>query len=337
MDTHEEVVFAVELGEETLSFPQRSKLTVQPKASFLLPFNFALDGLNLKFATAQPVTVIETEEAATYFFSVPEGVDGEFQIDASAGILEVSAETGDVAEIDGYNVLIPHDQSSMIVIRRDGAREVRIYAMSAREAATMWELEENGRRLIFSPAPPVQTPGGMEFISQGQHAFTFREYTGETEAATQWNMAQADAMVSGRQEDWFQAYDVLVPQKEVAVTMRRIQDHKVVLQLPEDVLESTEEVLLSIDYTGNVGYAFAAGQLFHDHFYNGLPWEIGLSRFREVLRRGEIVLETTPRRTGAVKLADDAAMAVEKVFEGEAVAAFHSVTATPVYRIGLTR
>ncbi|MEK5466793.1 beta-galactosidase [Paenibacillus sp. FSL R7-0210] len=338
MDTHEEVVFAVELGEETLSFPQRSKLTVQPKASFLLPFNFALDGLNLKAATAQPVTAIETEEAATYFFSMPEGIDAEFQIDADAGILEVSAETGDVAENGGYNVLIPHHQSSMIVIRRDGAREVRIYAMSAREAAALWELEENGRiRIIFSPVPPVQTPGGIEFISQGHHAFTFREYTGGTEAATQWNTAQADATVSGRQDGWFQAYEVQVPQKEITIPMRRIQDHKVVLQLPEEVLEGSEEVLLSIDYTGNVGYAFAAGQLFHDHFYNGLPWEIGLSRFREVLRRGEIVLETTPRRTGAVKLADDAAMAVEKVFEGEAVAVFHSVTATKVYRIGLTR
>ncbi|KAI7253525.1 hypothetical protein KC345_g11360, partial [Hortaea werneckii] len=123
--------------------------------------------------------------------------------------------------------------------------------------------------------------------------------------------------------------------KEIAIATRRIHDHKLALLLPDDVLQGAEEVLLSIDYTGNVGYAFAGGQLFHDHFYNGLPWEIGLSRFRDVLRRGEIILETTPRRTGVMTLADDAAMAVEKVFEGEEIAVFHSVTATPVYRIGL--
>ncbi|WP_238653323.1 beta-galactosidase [Paenibacillus piscarius] len=338
MDAHEEVVFNVELGGEAIRFPQRSKLTVQSKASFLLPFNFDLDGLNLTYATAQPVTVVETAEAATYFFAMPEGVDGEFRLAAEAGILDVAADAGDVVQEDGYTVVIPHDGSSMIVIKREDGREVRIYAMSAAVAPELWELEEHGQnRVMFSPVPPVQTPGGIEFISPGQHAFTFREYAGEAEAVTDWTPAQADAAVSGRREGWFHKYDVQVPQEEVPVTVRRIHDSKVVLELPEHVLERTEEVLLSINYTGNVGYAFAGGKLFHDHFYNGLPWEIGLSRFREVLRRGEIVLETTPRRTGAVKLADDAAMAVEKVFEGEAVAVFHSVTATPVYRIGLRR
>lgn len=338
MDTHEEVVFAVELGDEVIRFPQRSKLTVQSKASFLLPLNFELDGLDLTYATAQPVTAVETAEAATYFFAMPEGVDGEFQIAAAAGILDVVADAGEVVKESGYTIVIPHDVSSMIVIKREGAREVRIYAMSAGEAAELWELEENGQyRVMFSPAPPVQTPDGIEFISPGQNGFTFREYAGGPAGVVQWNPAQADATVSGRREGWFQAYDVQVPQEEIPVTVRRIHDHKVVLELPESVLERTDEVLLSIDYTGNVGYAFAGGKLFHDHFYNGLPWEIGLSRFRDVLRRGEIVLETTPRRTGAVKLADDAAMAVEKVFEGEAVAVFHSVTASPVYRVGLRR
>lgn len=338
MDAHEEVVFAAQLGDEVIRFPQRSRLTVKSKASFLLPFNFALDGLNLTYATAQPVTVVETAEAATYFFSMPEGVDGEFQIAAEAGIQDVAADAGEVEKDGGYTIVIPHDVSSMIVIKREGAREVRIYAMSAAEASELWELEENGQnRVMFSPVPPVQTPDGIEFISPGQHAFTFREYTGGAAAATQWNPVQADAAVSGRTGGWFQECSVQVPAKEIGVTVRRIHDHKVALELPESVLECTEEVLLSIDYTGNVGYAFAGGKLFHDHFYNGLPWEIGLSRFRDVLRRGEIVLETTPRRTGAVKLADDAAMAVEKVFEGEAVAVFHSVTATPVYRIGLRR
>lgn len=336
MDAHEEVVFAVELGDEAIRFPQRSKLTVRPKASFLLPFNFDMDGLNLTYATAQPVTAVEKVEAVTYFFAMPEGVDGEFRLTAETGILDVAADAGDVEKNGGYTAVIPHDQSSMIVIKRERAREVRIYAMSAADTSELWVLEENGQnRVMFSPVPPVQTPDGIEFISPGQHAFTFREYAAGGAAAMQWNQDQAGTVISGRSEGWFQIYDVQVPQEEISVTVRRIHDHKIVLELPESVLERTEEVLLSIDYTGNVGYAFAGGKLFHDHFYNGLPWEIGLSRFRDVLRRGEIVLETTPRRTGAVKLADDAAMAVEKVFEGEAVAVFHSVTATPVYRVGL--
>ncbi|MNI84121.1 hypothetical protein D3C73_1409930 [compost metagenome] len=103
------------------------------------------------------------------------------------------------------------------------------------------------------------------------------------------------------------------------------------------MLEGVEEVLLRIDYTGNVGYAFAGGKLFHDHFYNGAPWEIGLSRFQDVLKGGEIILETTPLRRGITTVAADAAMAVEKQFTGEATAVFNSVNAVPVYRVALTR
>jgi hypothetical protein len=337
METHEEVVFAVELGEEAICFPQRSSLTIKQNASFLLPFNFALDGLNLKYATAQPVTAVESAEAMTYFFSMPEGVDGEFLLDAQSGIISVSAEGGTVeTDGSGYNVLITHEVSSMIVIKREGAREVRIYAMSAKEAATLWEMEEGGQsRILFSAVPPVQTPEGIEFLSSGQHSFSFREYTGAGQASAGWSTVQADASVSVQRDGWFQACAVQVPEKTVLLTTRHLHDHKLALHLPEDALQGVEEVLLSIDYTGNVGYAFAGGRLFHDHFYNGLPWEIGLSRFREVLRRGEIILETTPRRTGVMTLAADAAMAVEKVFEGEEIAVFHSVTATPVYRIAL--
>lgn len=336
MDAHEEVIFSVELGDESISFPQRSTLTVKQKASFLLPFNFALDGLNLKYATAQPVTAMESAEAATYFFSMPEGVDGEFQVDASDDILNVTTDAGTVVVDNGYNVLIPQGTPAIIVIKRAGAREVRIYAMTAEEAAALWELEENGqRRILFSEVPLVQTPDGIEFLSSGQNRFSFREYAGYEPVSEAWSVRQADASITRRVDGWFLNYEVQVPLKEAAITTRRLHDHKLALELSEDVLQGTEEVLLSINYTGNVGYAFAGGQLFHDHFYNGLPWEIGLSRFRNVLCRGEIILETTPRRTGIMTLAADAAMAVEKVFEGEETAVFHSVTATPVYRIGL--
>ncbi|KAI7257114.1 hypothetical protein KC345_g10858, partial [Hortaea werneckii] len=104
MDAHEEVVFAIELGEEVICFPQRSSLTVKQNASFMLPFNFALDGLNLKAATAQPVTAVESAEAAAYFFAMPGGVDGEFLIDAQGGVLSVTTDAGTVAEdSNGYN------------------------------------------------------------------------------------------------------------------------------------------------------------------------------------------------------------------------------------------
>lgn len=341
MDRHENVVFDIELAETTLRFPCKTSLTVRRNASFILPFNFALDGLNLRYSTAQPVTVLESAEASTYFFSMPEGVDGEFCIDAHSGITSLSADAGTVEQDDenNYMIVIPHEGSAMIRIAQDGAREIRIYVMNDKEAAMLWELEDNDgqARIIFSEAPLVQTESGIEFFSCGQSSFSFREYSGGPAATAGWRPLDAACSVAQHRDEWFSSYDLQVPVKEIGLAVRPVHDHKIVLELSPDVLDGVEEVLLSIDYTGNVGYAFAEGELFHDHFYNGKPWEIGLSRFRGIIGKGEIVLETTPLRKGVMTVDADAAMAVVKQFAGEATAMFHNVTAIPVYRVGLAR
>ncbi|WP_244884085.1 beta-galactosidase [Paenibacillus graminis] len=340
MDRHEDVRFAVRLAEETIEFPTKSGLTVHRNASFILPFNFALDGLNLRYATAQPVTRVESAEAATYFFSMPKGVDGEFRIDAHEGIARVSADAGTVERDTGnhYTVLIPHDRSGMIRITQKGAREIRIYAMNAQEASMLWEMDDEGLpRMMFSEIPPVQTGEGIEFFSSGQSSFSFREYAGGPAAPAKWRTAHTACSIAQHRGGWFHSYDLELPAKEVRLETRKIHDHKLALKFASRMLEGVEEVLLSIDYTGNVGYAFAGGRLFHDHFHNGAPWEIGLSRFRDTLLSGEIILETTPLRRGVMTVTADAAMAVEKQFTGEAAAVFHSVTAVPVYRVALIR
>ncbi|WP_019912110.1 beta-galactosidase [Paenibacillus sp. HW567] len=339
MDTHEDVRFEVELAEETLSFPRKSSLTVRRNASFIFPFNFALAGLNLRYATAQPVTMVETAEAATYFFSMPEGVDGEFLL-SGQGITGLTAGSGAVEkEADGsYSVLIPHDGSAMIRIARAGAKELRIYVMNAKEASALWEIKDGqSTRIIFSEIPLVQTAEGIEFFSTGQSSFSFREYAGTGAVSVpEWKTAQAACSIAQRRDEWFLSYDLEVPVKEIGLKTQRIHEHKLALHIAPDALAGVEDVLLSIDYTGNVGYAFAEGQLFHDHFYNGLPWELGLSRFRDTIQNGEIVLETTPLRKGVMTVVAGAAMAGEKRFTGEATAVFHSVTAIPVYRVTLT-
>lgn len=58
-----------------------------------------------------------------------------------------------------------------------------------------------------------------------------------------------------------------------------------------------------------------------------------MSRFQEAIQGGEIVLETTPLRRGMGHVAQDAAMAVEQLFEGEQTAEFHEISADPVCRV----
>lgn len=229
----------------------------------------------------------------------------------------------------------------LIRIHRPDGTETRIYAMTSQEASMLWEVETEaaGRRkrcILFSETPLAGTAQGLEFFSCGAHEFSFCEYRHEEDRPEHWRADTEGCLVSAAQEGWFENYHIQIPEKQIKMEVKRIHDHKMLVSLEQGILEDVEDILLQVDYTGNVGYAFSEGRLFHDHFYNGAPWEIGLSRFKEAIPSGEIVLETTPLRKGIMNVAADASMAVEQRFEGEQTAVFHQVSAKPVYRIALT-
>lgn len=91
--------FVVELDAEILNFPRRGSLTVSSNVSAILPFNLTLDGILLKYATAQLVTRIEDSGEVVYFFYMPEGLDAEFCLDAQ-GINHIVVDNGDVERVD---------------------------------------------------------------------------------------------------------------------------------------------------------------------------------------------------------------------------------------------
>ncbi|WP_019636840.1 beta-galactosidase [Paenibacillus fonticola] len=354
MKEHRDVQFDIQLREGSIRLPQINTLTIHKNASFILPFQFDLSGLLLRYATAQPVTVMSTGKLNTYFFAMPEGVDGEFML-AADGITSAETDAGTVRrEEDGsYCIVVPHHVSAMIRIYRTDGSETRIYAMSSKEASMLWEVEtgtggvedesvtavastagRGRRRILFSDTPLAGTAYGLEFFSYGANEFSFREYTDERNKQ-EWLADGEGCRIAAERDGWFENCHIQIPAKPITMEVKRIHDHKLLISLDQRILVDAQDVLLKIDYTGNVGYAFSEGRLFHDHFYNGTPWEIGLSRFNEAIRGGEIVLETTPLRKGVINVAQGAAMAVEQLFEGEQTAEFHQVTAEPVYRVAV--
>ncbi|WP_337099873.1 beta-galactosidase [Paenibacillus sp. YIM B09110] len=336
MRTHENVRFTVGLGEHKLSFPRNSSLDIRRNTAMMLPFNFDLDGLNLQYATAQPVTFLESDLAVTFFFGLAEGIDGEFTFD-TGDLDHICVEGGKVErEPSGTStVVVERDSSGLIRITREGKREIRLYVMSAKEAAALWETEVAGkRRVFFSEVPLIANGSTLEFLVTGEKQFAFREFIQDDSAALWKSISNSDKLNS-EEEGQFRTYTIQMPVVHDSLVVERLHDHKVVVRFDGSMLQDVDDILLSIEYTGNVGYAFSGGQLFHDHFHNGAPWEIGLSRFRDQIRDGEIVLETTPLRKGTTTIDADAAMAVEKHFTGEKQAVFHRITSKPIRRITL--
>ncbi|WP_276357220.1 beta-galactosidase [Cohnella caldifontis] len=348
MRVHEDVRFAIECGDGALRFPQRTGLTIRPGASMMLPLHFDLDGADLLYATAQPVTRASSAEASAYFFRMSEGVDGEFAFGEET-VKDIACHDAGTAERDAYGgwiVTVPHDRSARIRLTGQDGRDVYLYAMTAAEAARLWEVEIGGlRRIFFSELPlaadgdGIVLNGSLAAGAAGEGRFTFREYAGPGSAApVAWSAESAGLQAADREDGWFRSYSVTVPLPDVRLDVRRIHDRKVALSVGSAIAAiggRVSDVLLSVDYTGNVGYAFSGGELLHDHFHNGAPWEIGLSRFRDRIRDGRIVLETTPLRRGVMTVEAGAGMAAEQTFVGEQAAEFRDIEAIPILRIRL--
>ncbi len=340
MREHADVTFKVELARETIRFP-RKPMVIRRNAAFMLPLRMDLGGVSLRYATAQPVTALASEEGVTtYFFWMKEGVDGEFAIDLS-GVTNIVTDTGEVdSSKDCCVVTVQHDRSAAIRIARKEGAEVRICAMTARQGATLWDIELAGRRrILFSNAPLAAADGGLELFCEGDGAIEFSEYIGEggSRHGDLELMSDSDAaLLESEREGDFVRYRMTLKKQTAPVSIERIRDNKVVLRFnPTLLLDGVRDWIVRIDYIGNVGYAFADGRLIHDHFHNGSPWELGLARFKNALRSGEIVLETTPLRTGATTLADDAGMAAEQRHPGEQRAVFRRIAIVPVRSIAL--
>ncbi len=335
MMRHENVQFAIETVPGNIVFPRRQPLTIEPGASLMLPFRFDLGGSVLIAATCQPVTEVKSGEADTYFFRTPGGQAAELLLDTTT-VSGLKVENGR-SEQDGDGVTVVTTNpgtSALIEFTGIDGRIIRLYVMTEREAAGMWQSELDGeRRIFFSDAACVVNEEGVSFISAGQSEFACRVYNAPGQPVLHLAPKSGEAAVELAMQGWFSEYRFKLPACTVEAELERLQEHKVALRFPSGLPQEPYDVLLHIDYTGNVGYAFSGGKLLHDHFYNGNPWELGLSHIHKSVRDNTIVLQTTPLRKGKVDIAKDAAMAVSRHYEGEAVALIHGVSIEPIYRL----
>ena len=57
------------------------------------------------------------------------------------------------------------------------------------------------------------------------------------------------------------------------------------------------DLLLSIEYQGDIARLYVGGKLFNDNFYNGSAWEIGLRRFSQQQLEQGLDLRILPLRS----------------------------------------
>ena len=82
---------------------------------------------------------------------------------------------------------------------------------------------------------------------------------------------------------------------------------------PESGLTGHKQVLLRVDYRGDIGHAFVNGELISDNFANGAPWDIRVDDHAKALQENPLVIYITPAKEDVVVDASSMAGLRERV------------------------
>src|SRR5690606_38369480 len=88
----------------------------------------------------------------------------------------------------------------------------------------------------------------------------------------------------------FKQYQIPITPRTVDLDVTMVKDNKVKINVNSEDFEDVKELLLHIDYVGDIGYAFIDGELIHDNFCNNDTWDIGLKAHeKELVEKGMYV------------------------------------------------
>jgi hypothetical protein len=292
MPDHPDVQFTLKLADGEQTVPA-APVDIPSGSYMIWPFNLDMNGSLLKSATAQLLCRLDGQIPCYVFFALP-GIDPQFTFDS-----------GPVTATGG----------TFIVSAPDG-RQARVLLLTREQALHCWKADIWGaQRLLISPANLIFD--GRTFRLQSDHPRNM--YVSVFPPPAQPPTAPGRQLAQSP-DGLFTRYSATIPAKRFDVDIRQTslsgmprmlhigRQRKIEpptdadfhsaatwqITVPHDALDGVQNVLLRIDYAGDVARAYIGDRLIDDEFYFGQPWEIGLKRFApEVFEKG-ITLKILP-------------------------------------------
>ena len=282
---------ALDLPGEKITIPVDTELHLETNVATILPFHLNLDGIDLRYSTAQPLTRLESDDCIYYFFFVPQAMRAEFSF-ARSDIRSVKAPHALVNTVgDDIQVVIDPSFHRQIQIESAGRPLQSITTLTHGQSLRFWKGQVAGRqRVILSEIDLLFRDDQLELLAYHETS------------ASLWIFPALGSGLLGplgyatiQSEGLFTRYDVGLPPAEVHCEVRSLTAASASIRVAAGAFKDIDELLLQIHCVGDIGTAYLNGRLIHDHFCNGLPWALGLRRFLEGESEHEVVLKVSPR------------------------------------------
>ena len=292
----------------------------------ILPFEMNVEGYCLKYAKAQPLSVMKEDGRNIYFFFMPEGMEPEYVWDGA------DIDYVDGKKVNESRVVITPPSDKMSSYKITGKKgDVEIVTLTREQSLMFYEIEVRGRKTaVLCNSPFVYEGTRIQVESPQQESTAARllmypahqlQTTGSTKIST-----VAEGIWAGIEFQW--------NDKETKPQVLDIEQRgpsRYIVQIPEEYQEC-KDALLQIEYRGDVGHAFINGELVSDNFSNHGVWEIGLKEVWKPEMGREITFVITPLKE-KVKVDVSSTMAGRMEQDSNALAELWSVKIKPVQEV----
>jgi hypothetical protein len=330
MKDHHDVAFRLPLSDGELRLPRTGGLTVRREDSAILPFNLAIADLRLIGATTQPLARIDVDGTLHYFFFAHDGMRAEYCWDRNT---LAEAPGGDAeSTFEGSRLWLwpTTGLGSPMTLRSASGRRIAVHTLSEAESLGCHRLTAWGReRLVIADCDLHEDAGRIVLTHRGAEA---RSLSMEVFPRMTARLAIDSGALSIDQKPQSTRVRVDLPGRATPIAVSHTAAGPVEVRVPRSSFEGVHELLLCVDYDGDMGNAFIDGALVADNFANGREWEIGLSGLQSRLNDAPLCLRITPRREGSV-VVSESAMAMKTELVGKEIAEVRSVRAEPVREV----
>ena len=279
MPPKEGVQFALNLKGGECLLPS-APITIPSGAYGMWPVHMDCAGVDLVYATAQPLCRLDDEAAHWFFFSAIDGIEPEFMIGGKEAPERIQNITP--GKRIAFSRVAP-DQSTVhfVVLPPDRARR-------------LWKIPVAGRMRAVLSEGALLPDGDSRLRVETLGSASASVAVLPPVRSALWDGAKASAVQDGVFQS-FMAPNPPLPVIDVGVEAIRPPREQALDKLPDPVREkswesagvwrlrlpadpSSQNRLLRIRYSGDVARVYAAGKLVTDQFYNGTPLDVALWR-----------------------------------------------------------
>ncbi len=308
---------SVKLPGGAMLVPEKP-IDIPANTYFFWPVNLQIGSATLRYSTAQALTRLETPQGlVSVFFAIP-GILPEFVFDP-ANLKEISVPGTKVeGGKDGYRVAVVPGRNATIDLTDKEGKKSTILVLTQAQAEQCGLLHFGNRdylaltsssvfldndklhllstksarqEISLLPAPPVSG-----YAHPGHDGL----WTTYAFSQPERHLSLASTVVRKSAPRLEMKMEALAPGKKGPAFP----------QLPDDAsfqtaaewslktgpidMHGLSELLLQIDYAGDIAHLSSNGALLDDNFYNGAPWQVGLKRFGPTAFTVPLTLDILP-------------------------------------------